>query len=128
MEATWEGKEGDGENSGDKGFVFGRKTEKWYGVVRMNPIHSMLRIKSFAPTNSLLFKQDYFVSPVDDKDVLQWESDSDEAILHLPKPNRYIPRSLELCKDLPEEAKVPRIEKPIDPPKLIVNKPNGESQ
>ena len=45
--------------------------------------------------------------------------------LHLPKPNRYIPRSLELCEDLPDEAKVQRIEKPIEPPNLLINKSNG---
>ena len=109
MEALYEGKHSTSESSVGKGagsngsdFVFGKQTEQWYGV-------------------------DYFVSPVDEEDVLRWETGADEAALHLPKPNRYIPRSLELCEDLPEEAKVQRIEKTIEPPKLIVNKPNGES-
>ena len=82
-------------------FRFGKQTEKWYGV-------------------------DYYVSPVDEEDVQQWErKGDDEVTLHLPKPNRYIPRSLELCEDLPDEAKVQRIEKPIEPPNLLINKSNG---
>ncbi len=86
------------------GFGFGKQTEKWY-------------------------QTDYYVSPIDDEDVCGWNGDIDVKCtalsvdaLHLPEPNRYIPRSLELCPDLPEDAKKgPRIEKPIDPPKLIVN-------
>ena len=82
-------------------FRFGKQTEKWYGV-------------------------DYYVSPVAEEDVQQWERKGDDKVtLHLPKPNRYIPRSLELCEDLPDEAKVQRIEKPIEPPNLLVNKSNG---
>mmetsp|Transcript_15246 Transcript_15246/g.27671 ORF Transcript_15246/g.27671 Transcript_15246/m.27671 type:complete len:1041 (-) Transcript_15246:645-3767(-) len=103
MEALYEGKHSTSESSvGNGDFVFGKHTEQWYGV-------------------------DYFVSRVDEEDVLRWETGAgaDEVALHLPKPNRYIPRSLELCEDLPEDAKVQRIEKPIEPPKLIVNKPNG---
>jgi len=102
MEAMYEGKQNESKNEENNGsdFAFGKHTEKWYGV-------------------------DYYVSPVDEKDVLRWETGADEVALHLPKPNRYIPRSLDLCEDLPEEAKVQRIEKPIEPPQLIVNKPNG---
>jgi secreted Zn-dependent insulinase-like peptidase len=82
-------------------FKFGRQTEQWYGV-------------------------DYYVSPVDEQLIAQWESSSiSGAVLHLPKPNRYIPRHLGLCEDLPEEAKVQRIDKPIDPPALIINNPTG---
>mmetsp|Transcript_13269 Transcript_13269/g.27085 ORF Transcript_13269/g.27085 Transcript_13269/m.27085 type:complete len:1231 (+) Transcript_13269:234-3926(+) len=81
-------------------FCFGKQTEKWYQV-------------------------DYYVSPIDDEAVRGWNGDVDVECpyaLHLPEPNRYIPRSLELCPDLPEDAKKgPRIEKPIEPPKLIVN-------
>jgi secreted Zn-dependent insulinase-like peptidase len=85
-------------------FEFGLQTEKWYGV-------------------------DYYVSPVDRKQIERWETNSDgELVLHLPKPNRYIPRTLSLSEDLPEEAKVQRIGKPIEPPELIVNKPSGESK
>ena len=104
-EALYEGEDIDGINS-TNGFSFGKQTEKWYGI-------------------------DYFVSPVGDADVRSWEgNNSDTQIvsleaLHLPEPNRYIPRSLELCLDLPEEAKNgPRIEKSIDPPKLLVNDPD----
>ena len=82
-------------------FEFGPQTEKWYGV-------------------------DYYVSPVDQKHISPWKaSDDEEMAFHLPKPNRYIPRTLGLSEDLPDEAKVQRIDKAIDPPKLIVNKPSG---
>mmetsp|Transcript_31398 Transcript_31398/g.66877 ORF Transcript_31398/g.66877 Transcript_31398/m.66877 type:complete len:988 (+) Transcript_31398:765-3728(+) len=107
MEAMYGGKLSYGGSSGSNGeendgsnFVFGKQTEKWYGV-------------------------DYYVSPVNEEDVLRWERGSGEVALHLPKPNRYIPRSLELCEDLPKDARTQRIEKPIEPPKLIANKPNG---
>lgn len=91
----------DGMQVNDK--VFGKKTEKWYGV-------------------------EYYISPVEKEDVKLWEAGADETTLHLPVPNRYIPRSLELCEDLPEEAKSPRIEKKIDPPKLIINKASSKSK
>jgi secreted Zn-dependent insulinase-like peptidase len=45
--------------------------------------------------------------------------------LQLPRPNRYIPRTLELCPSLPEEARRPRIDKEIDPPNLLVDEPIG---
>ena len=87
----------DDENNNSNEFKFGKQTEQWYSV-------------------------DYYVSPVDDEDVVQWESkNTDETSLHLPEPNRYIPRSLDLCEDLPTEAS---IDKPIEPPNLLVNKPN----
>jgi secreted Zn-dependent insulinase-like peptidase len=48
-------------------FKFGHQTEQWYGV-------------------------DYYVSHVDEQLTAQWESSSiSGAVLHLPKPNRYIP-------------------------------------
>ncbi|KAL9181418.1 hypothetical protein ACHAXT_010223 [Thalassiosira profunda] len=95
MEARYEG----GKESEEPGF--GKQTEKWYGV-------------------------EYFLSPVDDEDIHMWSiGPSDDSSLHLPAPNRYIPRSLDLCEDLPEEAKVQRIEKAIEPPNLVVNQPNG---
>jgi insulysin len=82
-------------------FKFGRQTEQWYGV-------------------------DYYVSPVDEQITARWESSNiSGAVLHLPKPNRYIPRHLGLSEDLPEEAKVQRIDKPIDPPDLMINNPTG---
>jgi secreted Zn-dependent insulinase-like peptidase len=104
MEALYPG-DGDGEGAARSRacFEFGRQREQWYGL-------------------------EYFVSPVDGEDVLRWETPADQVALHLPKPNRYIPRSLELCEDLPEEAKVQRIEIPVQPPELIVNTPDGESR
>jgi hypothetical protein len=88
-----------GESGSGDSFVFGKQTEKWYGI-------------------------DYYVSPIGDEDVKSWETVSDKS-LHLPHPNRFIPRSLELCDDLPDEARNgQRIEKPIEPPKLIINDPN----
>ena len=96
--ALYEGKTSNLQNDT---FEFGPQIEKWYGV-------------------------DYYVSPVDQKHISPWKaSDDEEMAFHLPKPNRYIPRTLGLSEDLPEEAKVQRIDKAIDPPKLIVNKPSG---
>ena len=100
METVYKDDDDDENNNSTNEFKFGKQTEKWYSV-------------------------DYYVSPVDDEDVVQWESkNSDETSLHLPEPNRYIPRSLDLCADLPTEAREPRIDNPIEPPNLLVNKPN----
>ena len=80
---------------------YGLQTEKWYGV-------------------------DFFLTPIDDKMNALWAGPNHNAShLLLPNPNQYIPRSLELCADLPEEAKSPRIEKAIDPPVLLENSPEG---
>lgn len=104
-EGAWEEMEG---LCGDKstppsatktGFAFGKQVEKWYGV-------------------------EYFVSPLDESDVKLWGEGigaKEMNSIHLPAPNRYIPRSLELLT----EAKVQRIELPVSPPKLIVNEPSG---
>lgn len=84
---------------------FGLKKEKWYGV-------------------------EYYLSPIEKKNVSIWKGlcdhDPIEAThLRLPLPNRYIPRTLDLCPDLPEEARNgPRIERPIDTPSLLVNEEN----
>jgi len=94
----------------DKDFFaegFGLKKEKWYGV-------------------------EYYLSQIEPGSVSEWKgsgkvsaSSGDSSPLSLPAPNRYIPRTLELCPDLPEEArKGQRIEKPIDPPSLLVNEEN----
>lgn len=70
---------------------------------------------------------DYFVTSVGDSDKRRWKGIDIPFFdcrgqLALPRENRYIPRSLELCSDLPDEAKQgPHIEKEIDPPKLLVN-------
>jgi insulysin len=77
---------------------FGKKSEPWYGI-------------------------EYYVTPV--TDYAQWNAMGktellDPSQLHLPRPNRYIPRVLELAEELPPEAKQgPRIEKEIDPPNLL---------
>ncbi|MGK3735053.1 MAG: insulysin [Bacillariaceae sp.] len=103
-EAMQQQQKGDGFEEG-----FGLKKEKWYGV-------------------------EYFLSSIEDKHVSTWKgvevgtslpTDSnsmDTKELSLPSPNRYIPRTLELCPDLPEDAmKGQRIEKSIEPPSLLVN-------
>jgi len=106
-EGAWEEMEalyGDGTTSNStSGFAFGKQVEKWYGV-------------------------EYFVSPLDESDVKLWGEGigaKEMESIHLPQPNRYIPRSLDLCEDLPEEARVQRIELPVSPPNLIVNEPSG---
>lgn len=78
-----------------------RKTEQWYGI-------------------------DYFLSELDGKDVERWAGKEgttpflEASSLGLPPSNEFIPRTLELCPDLPEEAKLgPRIEKEVDPPNLL---------
>ena len=92
---------------------FGLRKEKWYGV-------------------------EYFLAPIQKEVVSAWTGDGklsdltdrnsnsiDTTELSLPVPNRYIPRTLELCPDLPEEAREgPRIEKPIDPPELLIDEKN----
>jgi secreted Zn-dependent insulinase-like peptidase len=80
-----------------------RKTEQWYNV-------------------------DYFLSGFSEQDKAAWNDESGQSSfrnarsqLKLPPPNRYIPRTLELCPDLPEESKAgPRLEREIDPPHLLV--------
>ena len=69
---------------------------------------------------------DFIVSKIDPTVVKKWRGDPaplvDAPSLALPRPNRFIPRTLDLCDDLPDEAKLgPRIEKPIDPPNLLVD-------
>ena len=71
---------------------------------------------------------DFIVSSIDPETVKHWRGDPgplvDASSLALPRPNRFIPRTLDLCDDLPDEAKQgPRIDKPIDPPNLLINDP-----
>lgn len=81
-----------------------QKTELWYGV-------------------------DYYLSKIPPHYIAGWDSDggvhsfvSARDQLALPRPNRFIPRTLDLCPELPEEAKAgPRIDKSIDPPNLLVD-------
>lgn len=101
MESLYTGEE-NCEASASGAFVFGKQTEKWYGI-------------------------DYYISPVLDVDVQSWKTTNHDS-LHLPRPNPFIPRSLDLCPELPPEARTQRIDKPIDPPKLVANNSNiGES-
>ncbi|GKY93969.1 hypothetical protein MPSEU_000363800 [Mayamaea pseudoterrestris] len=78
-----------------------RRTEPWYGI-------------------------DYFVSAIDAAHIQSWDGTGEPLLdvrekLQLPRPNRFIPRTLTLCDDLSDEAKAgPRIEKEIDPPKLLM--------
>jgi insulysin len=83
-----------------------RKTEPWYGI-------------------------DYFLSGIDAQDVERWQHKPgttpflETSSLGLPPPNQFIPRTMELCPDLPQEAKAgPRIEKEVDPPNLLVEDKN----
>lgn len=84
-----------------------KKTEPWYGI-------------------------DYYTSRITLDVTDSWnggvkrlQSEMNEKDLKLPRPNMYIPRTLDLCDELPEEAKSPRIEKPIDPPDLLVENQEG---
>ena len=75
------------------------KKEKWYGVDY-----------ALTPIASLLEKWRMSTSPL-------------ASSLSLPKPNCYIPRSLELHPSLPKEAHKPRIDHPIRPPVLADDDP-----
>lgn len=86
------------ETSESGSFVFGKQTERWYGI-------------------------DYYLSPVSEQDIQSWKTASNTH-LHLPHPNLFIPRSLDLCPELPPESRTQRIDKPIDPPKLVANDSN----
>mmetsp|Transcript_22399 Transcript_22399/g.46576 ORF Transcript_22399/g.46576 Transcript_22399/m.46576 type:complete len:1143 (+) Transcript_22399:186-3614(+) len=76
------------------------KKEKWYGVeYALTPIASLLE---------------------------QWRTSTSPlaSSLSLPKPNNFIPRSLELHPSLPKEARKPRIDHPIRPPVLADDDPS----
>lgn len=92
-------------NSISNNIAVEKRTERWYGI-------------------------EYYLSSVDPSEEQRWEGkatpfmESATEFLALPRPNRYIPRNLELCADLPDEAKAgPRIEKEIEPPVLLVDDP-----
>ena len=78
-----------------------RRKEPWYGI-------------------------DYFRAELDDDNLRGWKEPGHKflnyhQLLDLPRPNRYIPTELKLCPDLCAEARQgPRIDKDIDPPKLLV--------
>jgi len=79
---------------------FGKKKERWYGID-----YYLINVRDFSNWERM-----------DKTDLL------DPTTLHLPTPNRFIPRSLELVEEVPIEAREkPRICKEIDPPKLILN-------
>eukprot|EP00980_Cylindrotheca_fusiformis_P005083 scaffold1080_cov195-Cylindrotheca_fusiformis.AAC.1 len=91
----------------EEGLNFTKKSEQWYGV-------------------------EYYTSPIDSKAINSWtehgsllEKSMNATELSLPRPNMYIPRTLDLCDELPDEAKMPRIEKPADPPNLLINSSSG---
>uniref|UniRef100_A0A7S4QE70 Peptidase M16 N-terminal domain-containing protein n=1 Tax=Ditylum brightwellii TaxID=49249 RepID=A0A7S4QE70_9STRA len=100
--------------------IFGVKREKWYDIEyhlsKIDPV--LVRTWEGGDINGNKTVQE-------SSSTIEGESSlSLIGPLHLPRPNRYIPRTLELCPDLPDEAKLgPRIEKEIDPPNLIVNQP-----
>ncbi len=80
----------------------GKQQEPWYGV-------------------------EYHMSQIKPEVVASWEgrqameSFIPTSDLSLPRPNRYLPRTLELSSDLSEDAKHgPRLDKPIDPPSLLI--------
>ena len=84
--------------------MYGRKTEPWYGI-------------------------QYHLSRIEPSTVSKWTSSSEYADrIYFPEQNSYIPRNLELCDDLPPEAKLgPRIGKELEPPALTVNNHHGMS-
>lgn len=98
-EAAWE----EMEAVTDYGSTFGKKTEPWYGI-------------------------DYYLLPI--VDYSSWSEMTPTALLdpsnlHLPNVNRFIPRSLELVDELPDEAKQgPRIEREINTSIVIRSDPN----
>jgi secreted Zn-dependent insulinase-like peptidase len=101
-QAAWDEAEKVGDKEEKPGF--GRQTEKWYGI-------------------------DYYLTSINPEVIQGWDGAPtktyqaiDHTTLHLPGPNLFIPRTLELCDELPPEAKLgPRIEKEIDPPNLLLN-------
>lgn len=70
---------------------------------------------------------DYHVSRIDPFLVSCWEGNQpmesfiQKSELSLPRPNRYIPRNLDLCPELPDDATHgPRLDKLINPPTLLI--------
>jgi len=97
-------------NGDGKPLMICKEKEPWYGI-------------------------EYYTSQIEPQQIKLWGGAAEKAssaggidhnLLHLPTPNRYIPRTLELCPALPEEAKKgPRIDKEIDPPNLIMDNDIG---
>ena len=88
--------------------IFGFQNEKWYGVK-------------------------YHLHMIPLPDVKYWKKGGvvtsvESANLGLPTENRFVPRDLSLCPDLPEEAKKgPCISKEMEPPRLIITNDFGKS-
>jgi secreted Zn-dependent insulinase-like peptidase len=103
-QAAWEEAEKANIEKNESKPGFGKQTEQWYGI-------------------------DYYLNSINPDVVKGWRGEPtdsyqviDHSSIQLPGPNLFIPRTLELCDELPEEAKLgPRIEKEIDPPNLLVN-------
>jgi secreted Zn-dependent insulinase-like peptidase len=102
-QAAWDEQISNTESHNEFDPIFGLKTEPWYGV-------------------------QYYLSKVQPPTVSEWSKSIDFADrIHLPEQNRYIPRNLELCADLPPEAKLgPRIGKKLDPPNLTIEEEYGK--
>jgi insulysin len=87
--------------------IFGFQNEKWYGVK-------------------------YHLHLIPSADVKHWKKGGvttlvDSVNLGLPAKNRFVPRDLSLCSDLPEESKQgPCISKEMEPPRLIVTNDFGK--
>lgn len=102
-QTAWKGLNRDKKKQTDDEGMFGFQKEKWYGV-------------------------EYHLAPIESDIYERWDwttkLEKNDA-LNLPPKNQYIPTNLSLCSDLPEEAKVePRIEKDIEPPRLIIQDKN----
>ena len=85
---------------------FGKRTEPWYDI-------------------------EYCLETIDRNILETWKNPVgkhgiDLSELALPQPNQFVPRSMELCAELPEEAKAaPRIQRSIDPPNLLSHDSHG---
>ena len=66
------------------------------------------------------YEIDYALTPISSL-LTCWSAEMSplSSQLHLPVPNRYIPRSLTLHPSLPPEARAPRLDLPITPPVLL---------
>ena len=70
---------------------------------------------------------DFYTEVLGEQVIQDWNLTGVHPELGLPGPNRFIPRTLDLCPDLPEEARRgPRIEKEMDPPNLLVENRMGK--
>ena len=92
--------------------------------IQVEPYYKIdYHVQDFTPELLHQFKQDIITLPSSFSANNEKESEMNVCdYLHLPKPNFYVPTNLDLCSDLPPEATLgPRIDKDLDPPKLIIN-------